>query len=241
VMGGEDWQMWIESLLNAGVLARGAKTTAFTYVGKTITQDIYWNGSIGMAKKDLDQKCRALRDRLSEVGGDARVSVLKAIVTQASSAIPTMPLYLSLLFKVMKSRGTHEGCIEQIQRLFSSRLYSNGAVALDDKGRIRVDDWEEYVGVDDGVVEGIASRCAVRIRGNTPKTPVGRRVPIGGRADPKIIDGQCRRRNNARSGRDQRRANKCPLLLLQDASASQELKISMTLPRFDRALHIEAT
>jgi len=141
VMGGEDWQMWIESLLNAGVLARGAKTTAFTYVGKTITQDIYWNGSIGMAKKDLDQKCRALRDRLSEVGGDARVSVLKAIVTQASSAIPTMPLYLSLLFKVMKSRGTHEGCIEQVYRLYKESLYGT-TPQLDEEGRLRADDKE---------------------------------------------------------------------------------------------------
>ena len=141
VMGGEDWQMWIEALLGAGVLARGAKTTAFTYVGKMITQDIYWNGSIGMAKKDLDQRCRALRDRLSDLGGDARVSVLKAIVTQASSAIPTMPLYLSLLFKVMKSRGTHEGCIEQVYRLYKESLYG-ASPQLDEEGRLRADDKE---------------------------------------------------------------------------------------------------
>jgi enoyl-[acyl-carrier protein] reductase/trans-2-enoyl-CoA reductase (NAD+) len=141
VMGGEDWQLWIDSLLGAGVLARGAKTTAFTYVGKTITQDIYWNGSIGMAKKDLDLKCSALRSKLSDLGGDARVSVLKAIVTQASSAIPTMPLYLSLLFKVMKSRGTHEGCIEQVYRLFKESLYG-AAPQLDEQGRLRADDRE---------------------------------------------------------------------------------------------------
>jgi enoyl-[acyl-carrier protein] reductase/trans-2-enoyl-CoA reductase (NAD+) len=141
VMGGEDWQMWIESLLTSGVLARGAKTTAFTYVGKTITQDIYWNGSIGMAKKDLDQRCRALRDTLSGLGGDARVSVLKAIVTQASSAIPTMPLYLSLLFKVMKSTGTHEGCIEQVYRLYKDSLYG-AAPQMDEQGRLRADDKE---------------------------------------------------------------------------------------------------
>jgi len=141
VMGGEDWQMWIDALLGAGVLAEGAKTTAFTYVGKTITQDIYWNGSIGAAKKDLDQKCREVRGKLSRIGGDARVSVLKAVVTQASSAIPTMPLYLSLLFKVMKSKGTHEGCIEQVYRLFRDSLY--GALPqLDEEGRLRADDKE---------------------------------------------------------------------------------------------------
>lgn len=141
VMGGEDWQMWIDALLAAGVLADGAKTTAFTYVGKTITQDIYWNGSIGAAKKDLDQKCVAIRDRLAQVGGDARVSVLKAVVTQASSAIPMMPLYLSLLFKVMKERGTHEGCIEQVYGLFKDSLY--GSVPhVDEAGRLRADEKE---------------------------------------------------------------------------------------------------
>ncbi len=118
VMGGEDWQMWIDALLEAGVLADGATTTAFTYVGEEITQAIYWNGSIGAAKKDLDDKVLGLREKLQAIGGDARVSVLKAVVTQASSAIPTMPLYLSLLFKVMKAKGTHEGCIEQLDTLY---------------------------------------------------------------------------------------------------------------------------
>ena len=141
VMGGEDWQMWIDALLDAGVLAEGVKTTAFTYVGKTITQDIYWNGSIGAAKKDLDQKCREVRDKLSSIGGDARVSVLKAVVTQASSAIPTMPLYLSLLFRVMKSKGTHEGCIEQIYGLYKDSLYGASPL-LDEEGRLRADDKE---------------------------------------------------------------------------------------------------
>ena len=141
VMGGEDWQMWIDALLGAGLLAEGAKTTAFTYVGKTITQDIYWNGSIGAAKKDLDQKCREIRDKLSSIGGDARVSVLKAVVTQASSAIPTMPLYLSLLFKIMKSKGTHEGCIEQIYGLYKDSLYG-ASPRLDAEGRLRADDKE---------------------------------------------------------------------------------------------------
>jgi len=138
VMGGEDWQMWIDALLEAGVLAEGAKTTAFTYLGEKITHDIYWNGSIGAAKKDLDQKVLAIRERLSRTGGDARVSVLKAVVTQASSAIPMMPLYLSLLFKVMKEKGTHEGCIEQVYGLYKDSLYS-ASPQVDEEGRLRAD------------------------------------------------------------------------------------------------------
>ncbi|MDF3833970.1 enoyl-ACP reductase FabV [Cupriavidus basilensis] len=138
VMGGEDWQMWIDALLEAGVLADGAKTTAFTYLGEKITHDIYWNGSIGAAKKDLDQKVLGIRGRLSATGGDARVSVLKAVVTQASSAIPMMSLYLSLLFKVMKEQGTHEGCIEQVYGLYKDSLYGE-APCLDQEGRLRAD------------------------------------------------------------------------------------------------------
>jgi len=138
VMGGEDWQMWIDALLDAGVLADGAKTSAFTYLGEKITHDIYWNGSIGAAKKDLDQKVLGIRDKLAARGGDARVSVLKAVVTQASSAIPMMPLYLSLLFKVMKEQGTHEGCIEQVYGLYTDSLYG-GSPHLDNEGRLRAD------------------------------------------------------------------------------------------------------
>lgn len=138
VMGGEDWQMWIDALDEAGVLADGAKTTAFTYLGEQITHDIYWNGSIGEAKKDLDKKVLSIRDKLAAHGGDARVSVLKAVVTQASSAIPMMPLYLSLLFKVMKEQGTHEGCIEQVYGLLKDSLY--GATPhVDEEGRLRAD------------------------------------------------------------------------------------------------------
>ena len=138
VMGGEDWQMWIDALDEAGVLADGAKTTAFTYLGEQITHDIYWNGSIGEAKKDLDKKVLSIRDKLVAHGGDARVSVLKAVVTQASSAIPMMPLYLSLLFKTMKEAGTHEGCIEQVYGLFKDSLY--GATPhVDEEGRLRAD------------------------------------------------------------------------------------------------------
>jgi len=138
VMGGEDWQMWIDALQQAGVLADGAKTTAFTYLGEQITHDIYWNGSIGAAKKDLDEKVLGIRAKLAAKGGDARVSVLKAVVTQASSAIPMMPLYLSLLFKVMKAQGTHEGCIEQVHGLYAESLYGS-APHLDEEGRLRAD------------------------------------------------------------------------------------------------------
>ena len=138
VMGGEDWQMWIEALQNAGVLAPGAKTTAYTYLGAELTWDIYWNGTIGEAKKDLDQKAAAINNMLAVLDGEARVSVLKAVVTQASSAIPFMPLYLSLLFKVMKEQGTHEGCIEQVDLLFRESLFGNSP-HLDDEGRWRAD------------------------------------------------------------------------------------------------------
>jgi enoyl-[acyl-carrier protein] reductase/trans-2-enoyl-CoA reductase (NAD+) len=138
VMGGADWQLWIDALRDADVLAEGAKTTAFTYLGEKLTQDIYWNGSIGEAKKDLDKKVLTLRDNLAALKGDARVSVLKAVVTQASSAIPIMPLYLSLLFKVMKEQGTHEGCIEQVYGLFKDSLYGSEP-KLDADGRLRAD------------------------------------------------------------------------------------------------------
>jgi enoyl-[acyl-carrier protein] reductase / trans-2-enoyl-CoA reductase (NAD+) len=138
VMGGEDWQMWIDALDKAGVLAEGAKTTAYTYIGDKLTWDIYWHGTIGAAKKDLDKRVIAIRRQLAAKGGDARVSVLKAVVTQASAAIPAMPIYLALLFKVMKAQGTHEGCIEQIDGLFRDSLYS-AAPYLDEEGRLRAD------------------------------------------------------------------------------------------------------
>ncbi len=138
VMGGEDWQMWIDALKNAGVLAEGCKTTAYTYLGAELTWDIYWNGTIGEAKKDLDKKAAVINDTLSSISGEGRVSVLKAVVTQASSAIPIMPLYLSLLFKVMKEKGTHEGCIEQVDLLFRESLYGDSP-RLDGDGRWRAD------------------------------------------------------------------------------------------------------
>lgn len=137
VMGGDDWERWLRMLGAAGVLAPGCKTTSYTYVGDTITRDIYWDGTIGAAKKDLDRTAAALRAK----GVDATVSVLKAVVTQASAAIPVMPLYLALLFKIMKAEGTHEGCIEQIYRLFTECLYS-ASPRRDDAMRNRVDEKE---------------------------------------------------------------------------------------------------
>ena len=141
VMGGEDWQMWIEALDEAGVLAEGAKTTAYTYIGEKITWDIYWHGTIGAAKQDLDKRVVDIRALLARQGGDARVSVLKAVVTQASAAIPAMPIYLAILFKVMKARGVHEGCIEQVNRLFRESLYGD-ARGVDEEGRLRADNLE---------------------------------------------------------------------------------------------------
>jgi enoyl-[acyl-carrier protein] reductase/trans-2-enoyl-CoA reductase (NAD+) len=150
VMGGEDWQMWIDALDNAGVLADGAKTTAYTYIGEKLTWDIYWHGTIGAAKKDLDKRVVAIRARLAAKGGDARVSVLKAVVTQASAAIPAMPIYLALLFKVMKEQGTHEGCIEQIDGLFRDSLYSTQPY-MDEEGRLRADGKELDPAIQDAV------------------------------------------------------------------------------------------
>lgn len=138
VMGGEDWQLWIEALSEAGVLAEGAKTTAYTYLGAEPTWDIYWNGTIGAAKKDLDEKAKYISNILAPLGGEVRVSVLKAVVTQASSAIPVMPLYLSILFKIMKAEGTHEGCIEQVDLIFRESLYGDNP-KIDEDGRLRAD------------------------------------------------------------------------------------------------------
>jgi enoyl-[acyl-carrier protein] reductase/trans-2-enoyl-CoA reductase (NAD+) len=141
VMGGEDWAMWIDALDAAGVLAQGAKTTAYTYLGEKITWDIYWSGTIGAAKKDLDTRVKSIRSKLATKGGNAYVSVLKALVTQASSAIPIMPLYLALLFKVMKEKGGHEGCIEQVYGLFKNGLLV-ASPEVDDEGRLRRDQLE---------------------------------------------------------------------------------------------------
>ena len=139
VMGGEDWEWWIDALSDAGLLAEGCKTTAYTYIGKALTWPLYGHATIGMAKKDLDRASTAITAKLAPLGGESRVSVLKALVTQASSAIPIMPLYISTLYKVMKEEGTHEGCIEQIQGLFERQIYTAGEADLDEDGRWRMD------------------------------------------------------------------------------------------------------
>ena len=142
VMGGEDWKMWMDALKNAGVLANGATTIAYSYIGPEVTEAVYRKGTIGRAKDDLEATAFKITDDLKELNGKAYVSVNKALVTQASSAIPVIPLYISLLYKIMKAEGVHEGCIEQIQRLFEQRLYNGKEVPTDEKGRIRIDDWE---------------------------------------------------------------------------------------------------
>jgi enoyl-[acyl-carrier protein] reductase/trans-2-enoyl-CoA reductase (NAD+) len=141
VMGGEDWEMWIDALLAAGVVAEGTQTVAYSYIGPEVTWPIYKNGTIGRAKEDLERVQRVLDTKLAAIKGKAWVSVNKALVTQASSAIPVVPLYISLLYKVMKAEGTHEDCMEQMDRLFRERLY-NGNPQPDEADRIRVDDWE---------------------------------------------------------------------------------------------------
>ena len=141
VMGGEDWKMWMDALQSENLLSEGATTVAYSYIGPEVTKPVYRNGTIGAAKDDLEATAFKITDDLKSLNGKAYVSVNKALVTQASSAIPVIPLYISLLFKVMKAKGIHEGCIEQIQRLYSERLFG-GDLNLDAKGRIRVDDWE---------------------------------------------------------------------------------------------------
>lgn len=142
VMGGEDWQMWMDALLAENLIAPGAQTLAYSYIGPDLTWPIYKNGTIGKAKEDLERVQRLLDEKLAPLGGKAWVSVNKALVTQASSAIPVVPLYISLLYKVMKDQGSHEDCIEQCDRLFRERLYNGASPQPDEAGRIRLDDWE---------------------------------------------------------------------------------------------------
>ena len=142
VMGGEDWAMWMQALKDANLLANGAMTVAYSYIGPSLTEPVYRKGTIGRAKDHLEATAFEITNSLEAIGGKAYVSVNKALVTQASSAIPVIPLYISLLYKIMKAEGIHEGCIEQMQRLYSERLYNGSDIPVDDKGRIRVDDLE---------------------------------------------------------------------------------------------------
>ena len=148
VMGGDDWRIWIKHLMDAGVLADGCRTLAYSYIGPELSHAIYRDGAIGQAKKDLEQAGLDLdKEMNAALGGNAYVSINKGLVTRSSAVIPIISLYLSILFKVMKEKGTHEGCIEQMERLFAERLYtgadnSAGTVPVDSEHRIRIDDWE---------------------------------------------------------------------------------------------------
>jgi enoyl-[acyl-carrier protein] reductase/trans-2-enoyl-CoA reductase (NAD+) len=165
VMGGEDWSMWMEALKAENLLAPGVKTVAYSYIGPSLTEAVYRKGTIGRAKDHLEATAFSISDSLKSIDGEAFVSVNKALVTQASSAIPVIPLYISLLYKIMKEEGIHEGCIEQIQRLYQERLYTGNSIPTDDKGRIRIDDWE----MRDDVQEKVATLWKQATTENLPE------------------------------------------------------------------------
>ncbi len=142
VMGGEDWELWMNALKEADVLEDGVKTISYSYIGTEVTWPIYWHGALGKAKEDMDRAAAAIRNSLADLNGAANVAVLKSVVTQASAAIPVMPLYIAMSFKIMKEQNIHEGCIEQINRMFRTQLYKDGGAELDEASRIRMDDWE---------------------------------------------------------------------------------------------------
>lgn len=152
VMGGEDWQMWIDALLKADALADGFKTVAYSYIGPKLTEPVYRKGTIGMAKDHLEKTAFTITDSLKNINGKAYISVNKALVTQSSSAIPVIPLYISLLYKTMKEAGVHEGCIEQMYRLYNERLFLD-EIPLDANGRIRIDDWEMRADIQEKVTK----------------------------------------------------------------------------------------
>ena len=152
VMGGEDWEMWIDELKKHNLLSDDFKTVAYSYIGPTLTKAVYRNGTIGRAKDHLEATAFVLTDKLKDINGSAYVSVNKALVTQASSAIPVIPLYISLLYKVMKEKNIHEGCIEQIQRLYADRLFLED-IPRDEEGRIRIDDLEMRADVQEEILK----------------------------------------------------------------------------------------
>ena len=151
VMGGEDWEFWIDALQEADLLADGFRTLAFTYIGSELTWPIYWHATLGKAKEDLDRAARVMTEKLAAVSGEAKVASLKAIVSQASSAIPVVPLYATLLFAVMKEQGVHEACIDHVHRLFATQLARGAQLNVDDEGRIRLDDVELSAAIQDEV------------------------------------------------------------------------------------------
>ncbi|MGO3154472.1 MAG: enoyl-ACP reductase FabV [Mesonia sp.] len=152
VMGGEDWEMWINALKKENLLSSNFKTVAYSYIGPKLTEAVYRKGTIGKAKDHLEKTAFSISDSLKDINGKAYVSVNKALVTQSSSAIPVIPLYISLLYKVMKENGLQEGCIEQIHRLYTERLFLE-QVPTDSEGRIRIDDWEMRADIQEKVSE----------------------------------------------------------------------------------------
>ena len=142
VMGGEDWRMWMDALRDGGVLAPDCRTFAYSYIGPELTWPIYRDGAIGRAKADLHRIARELNARLAAGGGSAHIAVMKAVVTQASAAIPVVPLYVSILYRIMKENGDHEGPMEQAHRLYGSKVYGSSGIGADTDGLIRLDDLE---------------------------------------------------------------------------------------------------
>ncbi|GAB6393349.1 MAG: trans-2-enoyl-CoA reductase [Treponematales bacterium] len=175
VMGGEDWELWMEALAGEGLLSPATRTVAYTYIGPELSWGIYKNGTIGKAKEDLERACAAINSAYTKKGAisGAWISVNKALVTRASAVIPIIPFYVSSLFKVMKEKSLHEGCIEQITRLFRERLYSSAAAAdpakvpVDGEGRIRLDDWEMREDVQKAAVETMAEATAENVLATT--------------------------------------------------------------------------
>lgn len=157
VMGGEDWGMWIDAMREANVLADNVITVAYSYIGPAVTEPVYRKGTIGRAKDDLERTAKDITAKLAPINGKGYVSVNKALVTQASSAIPIIPLYITILYKIMKAKGIHEGCIEQIQRMYADRLFNGGEVPTDAEGRIRIDDWEMRDDVQQEILDKWAS------------------------------------------------------------------------------------
>ncbi|AEV29304.1 putative paraquat-inducible protein B [Sphaerochaeta pleomorpha str. Grapes] len=165
VMGGEDWALWIEYLMQENLLAEGAMTVSYSYIGPKITYPVYREGTIGKAKEDLEKTAAELTKKLQQIQGKAYVSVNKALVTRASAVIPVVPLYMAILYQVMKERDLHEHCTEQIYRLFTEKLFSGKQIPTDDEGRVRVDDWE----MQDDIQAEVERRWALQKEGEPLK------------------------------------------------------------------------
>ena len=167
VMGGEDWRMWMDALRDGGVLAPACRTFAYSYVGPQLTWPIYRDGAIGQAKADLHRTADKLDSELSRSGGGAHIAIMKAVVTQASAAIPVVPLYVSILFKIMKEKGDHEGPMEQAQRLYGTKVYGAGGIRADENRFIRLDDLEMKPGTQAAVMRAWESISTETLRTNS--------------------------------------------------------------------------